>query len=418
MASALTKVIGEVENVVGKGSVCAVVTDNASNMCKSWELLMEKMPALTCNGCAAHTLNLVLKDMFGIKYLGDVLKSAVSVTKFVRKRPALLYHFREVQRRQMGLHQHRRALVIPVSTRWYSSTNCISSLVHNEEVLREVFANEALLDRYKNAEAKLNRAKTILADSSFWMKARSVLRLVQPVVKALGAVEKDGCCLSMVYHYFREMRFHRVFCAPNDDVEQVVLSNIKAILQKRWKSIKRESVLAAFLLDPSKSPDDFDGNDLDSAVTACVELVSRVGLSPGVTEVNFRDAIMKFIRAKDRWSQEQWEQASSYTPLDWWRLKSADVVVLRAFAERVLSIPTSSAASERSWSVHSFIHNKRRNRLKPARVEKLAFLYTNVGDKTSTGQVHYKEYDDTVIDQERLNYFSTVSESMNAGKFR
>jgi hypothetical protein len=32
--------------------------------------------------------------------------------------------------------------------------------------------------------------------------------------------------------------------------------------------------------------------------------------------------------------------------------------------------------------------------------------------------VVHVEYDDTVIDQERLNYFSTVSESMNAGKFR
>ncbi|OWZ03756.1 LOW QUALITY PROTEIN: hypothetical protein PHMEG_00024461 [Phytophthora megakarya] len=60
MASALRKAIQEVEEVTGKGSVCGVVTDNASNMSKAWELLMEKIPHLACHGCAAHTINLLL----------------------------------------------------------------------------------------------------------------------------------------------------------------------------------------------------------------------------------------------------------------------------------------------------------------------------------------------------------------------
>ncbi|POM67258.1 Hypothetical protein PHPALM_16773 [Phytophthora palmivora] len=45
MSSQLARVIREVENIVGKESVCGVVTDNASNKRISWELLVQKILA-------------------------------------------------------------------------------------------------------------------------------------------------------------------------------------------------------------------------------------------------------------------------------------------------------------------------------------------------------------------------------------
>ncbi|ETK94814.1 hypothetical protein L917_00584 [Phytophthora nicotianae] len=186
----MATVIEEVERVAGKGSVCAVVTYNVSNMRKSWELLEERLPTLTGNGCSAHTLNLLLKDMFGIGFIGDVLAKALAITNFVCKRPELLYHYRAKQRQRFGSRQRRRTLMIPVSTRWYSKTNCISCVVVNKEVLRDVFLNAELLSRYSNATVKLNRAHAILADNTLWTEARVVLRLVNPVTKVLGTLSK------------------------------------------------------------------------------------------------------------------------------------------------------------------------------------------------------------------------------------
>ncbi|OWY98826.1 hypothetical protein PHMEG_00030303 [Phytophthora megakarya] len=56
----------------------------------------------------------------------------------------------------------------------------------------------------------------------------------------------------------------------------------------------------------------------------------------------------------------------------------------------IYTIPTSSAASERSWSIHGFIHSKLRNRLKSKRVEKLFYIYCNVGNKDSKAYILYK----------------------------
>ena len=50
---------------------------------------------------------------------------------------------------------------------------------------------------------------------------------------------------------------------------------------------------------------------------------------------------------------------------------------LARIALRVFSCPTSSADSERAWSVFDLIHSKRRNRLVNLRVNKLVFVYMN-----------------------------------------
>ena len=43
----------------------------------------------------------------------------------------------------------------------------------------------------------------------------------------------------------------------------------------------------------------------------------------------------------------------------------------------IFTMPTSSAAAERSWSIHKYIHSKLRNRLLPETVLKLVFVYSN-----------------------------------------
>eukprot|EP01035_Chromulina_nebulosa_P027491 gene27491-36163_t len=47
-------------------------------------------------------------------------------------------------------------------------------------------------------------------------------------------------------------------------------------------------------------------------------------------------------------------------------------------AFKIFSIPASSAASERAWSIFQLIHSKRRNRLSNDKVEMLAFLFINL----------------------------------------
>ncbi|KAG3197767.1 hypothetical protein PC128_g6589 [Phytophthora cactorum] len=173
--------------------------------------------------------------------------------------------------------------------------------------------------------------------------------------------------------------------------DPLVQAKILDLIENRWKFISppSNSTKIAYLLDPSKDTSLFTGDSLRDTVADAVELARRFGLPPDVSPASFRLELLDFIERKKSWSVEQREKAAADPPLHWWLLDQ-DFPHLYSFAERVLSIPTSSAASERLWSIHGFTHSKLRNSLRVVTVEKLSFIYTNNGDTKPTSMPLYK----------------------------
>ncbi len=65
-------------------------------------------------------------------------------------------------------------------------------------------------------------------------------------------------------------------------------------------------------------------------------------------------------------------------PLEWWKLNSTKYPHVWALAERVLSIPSTSAPSEHLFSAASNIINKKRSSLLPQNADMLLFFKANV----------------------------------------
>ena len=85
------------------------------------------------------------------------------------------------------------------------------------------------------------------------------------------------------------------------------------------------------------------------------------------------------------------EDAKAMPAWQWWQLYGAGAPELRKVAMRVLSQVASSSACERCWSVYDFIHSARRNRLAPARAEKLVRIYMNLRLVEATSSPFFEE---------------------------
>lgn len=70
---------------------------------------------------------------------------------------------------------------------------------------------------------------------------------------------------------------------------------------------------------------------------------------------------------------------STTSPLSYWKTMGRTFPVLGEIANIVFALPTSSAASERAWSIFNHIHTKKRNRLSVDKVELLVYIYINYG---------------------------------------
>lgn len=70
--------------------------------------------------------------------------------------------------------------------------------------------------------------------------------------------------------------------------------------------------------------------------------------------------------------------ASKLAAHDWWMQCGGAAPELQKVAIRVLSQGSSACCCERNWSTYKFIHSSVRNRLDPARAEKLVYVHTNM----------------------------------------
>ena len=62
-------------------------------MREAWNLIEEKYPHIHANGCAAHVLSLLFKDIVDHETFKDTLTKVVSVVTFIKRRHLVLNEF-------------------------------------------------------------------------------------------------------------------------------------------------------------------------------------------------------------------------------------------------------------------------------------------------------------------------------------
>ena len=61
-----------------------MVTDNAANMKTAWSKVEKSYPHITPIGCAAHALNLLLKDIMALKTMDTLYKRAKEMVRYLK----------------------------------------------------------------------------------------------------------------------------------------------------------------------------------------------------------------------------------------------------------------------------------------------------------------------------------------------
>jgi len=90
--------------------------------------------------------------------------------------------------------------------------------------------------------------------------------------------------------------------------------------------------------------------------------------------------VAEFRAHEGFWAKDVvWCNCSEMDAMTWWNGICSNTK-LSTVASAILSLPASSAATERSFSVYSHIHNKKRNRLTNTNASKLLFIQANMNN--------------------------------------
>jgi hypothetical protein len=126
-------------NDLGPQKVFALVTDNAANMKAAWSKVEKSYPHITPIGCAAHALNLLLRDIMALKTKETLYKRAKEMVRYVKGQQviAAIYLTKQCEKNKST------TLKLPSNTRWGGVVIVFNSLLEGKEYLQEVAISQS-----------------------------------------------------------------------------------------------------------------------------------------------------------------------------------------------------------------------------------------------------------------------------------
>ncbi|XP_015949126.1 uncharacterized protein LOC107474054 [Arachis duranensis] len=366
-ANALFNLFADVIEWVGPSNIVHVVTDNAANYVSAGKLIHEKYPNIFWSPCAAHCINLILKDIASLPHIADLASRASKVTVFVYNHMILLSWLRK--------RKSWTEIVRPGVTRFATVFITLKSIYDHKEDLQALMVDKYFTSHKLSKSANGKIVSSIVLDSKFWQDCVTTVKIVGPLIKLLRLVDADEKpSLGIVYEGMQRAKNAIKTMFRN---RKAAYTPYTSILKMRWdKHLKRYLHAAAYFLNPSifysegfveKANVLRSLLDLLDVETLCDDSVAAM------QEIQlYRDCKESFGRESAKRS------ASRLEPGEWWRLHGGSAPNLQKMAVRLLHQTSSSSGCERNWSLFEQIHSKRRNRLEHQRLSDIVYVTYNL----------------------------------------
>lgn len=375
----MAKIIQEVIVEVGHEKIISVISDNAKNMVKSWEIVNEHYPELeiSFHGCGAHILNLLCKDIVKLPNFKDIqthTKGIIKEFKYSHFLKGLLKEFQIAETESNHSHGTYVCLKLPVATRWGSETESLKSLLKNKQYLKQV----AISSRATNVLSKQSIEKIL--NDTFWDQIEMALSLLEPITKWITILEGDYSNLSHVCIAFHSIKMHINETLLHSFLTKGEENLIIKKLDKRKSMALKKIHFAAHLLDGKNKGKCLDSSESIDAIEFISSLSARMSLYiPDIlSELAMYRTCEGFWSKKFIWdSLQKQSDGSQIGLLTWWKGICCSSK-LSQIAIAILSCPPTSASTERSFSTYGLIHTAKRNRLTNERAAKLVYIKHNL----------------------------------------
>jgi len=280
---------------------------------------------------------------------------------------------------QKGLNLKPRKLILDVKTRWNSTLQMIERVVENHIALEKTLDGENR--RYLLTEEELSHLHSII----------SVLKTMECTLLWLQR-EKEAA--GDTYALMSSTLYVLNTC------ESVFGQYVRHVLERRWNStMNRDFYVKCHWLDPRKpkakikDEDQAAINDLKAQYQGVGGNLTNRGMRHEIplqlrNSTNLHEIFQrqvqgeKFGRIEDRCEWDRYRampqvtlsSSKEETVLQWWGDHQEEFPTLFRLAMQYLNAPTSSAASERAFSIAGNIASTKRNRMKAKTLSNMYFL--------------------------------------------
>lgn len=178
IADAICKVLEE----LGVEKFCCVVTDNASVMRAAWREIEARFPHISANGCAAHGLNLLIKDLLAVPENQKTISESSKIIKFINNHHIVQAMF-ESRRKEAKVTQK---LSLPVATRWFSNYDSLQKLHCAKYILIKLCDEESTAIEAINPKTTSCAVVNLIKSHDFWDRVSTCIKLIDYPTQIIG----------------------------------------------------------------------------------------------------------------------------------------------------------------------------------------------------------------------------------------
>lgn len=181
-AVAIGEEIIKVIEEVGSEKFSSVITDNAAVMQAAWKIIEARFDTISAYGCAAHGMNLLIKDIVMIPEFTKTSQDASKIIQFINNHH--IAHAKFASKRKEAGVSHKLTTSVP--TRWYSEYTSAKNLLDAKTLLNRL-ANEDFDELSNiNPKPKSKKALEIIKSANFWSRLENFCSVLKLSSKMIG----------------------------------------------------------------------------------------------------------------------------------------------------------------------------------------------------------------------------------------
>ncbi|XP_039118856.1 uncharacterized protein LOC120254989 [Dioscorea cayenensis subsp. rotundata] len=182
-ATNLCNLFMEIIEWVGLDNVVHLVTDNVSNYVAAGRLIHEKYDHIYWSPCAAHCLNLILKDIGKRDHVAELVSRASKVTIFVYNHIYILSWLRQ----RSGWKEIVRAGATHFATTFIT----LKSIYDHKHDLQALVTDKYYTSHKLSKSPAGKKITSIILDAKFWEECLFMVKIAAPIIRLLRVVDAD-----------------------------------------------------------------------------------------------------------------------------------------------------------------------------------------------------------------------------------
>ncbi|XP_037441083.1 uncharacterized protein LOC119309111 [Triticum dicoccoides] len=353
---------------IGHENVVQIVTDNGSNYKKACKTLVEQpeFSHIVWQPCAAHTVNLMLKDIGKFPEVDVIVKSAKQICRFFYNHNNL----HDSMRKNVG-----GELIKPNATRFGTVFMFLESYLEKKDKFRKWMVSDDWKNSIWKNDADHVFAEELLSSNMWWTALEWVLDLLEPLYVALRYADTQKKCTLSGFKKTMMTAIQKMSSHLGGGSQ--MLDRVMSKVSPRMEDMQNETLMvAAAVLDPFTHYR-VNLSNLPEYASALTDVIEKIADPESallaINEIStYRECRGRFRHSLARSSAER------MAPTEWWFQFGGEVPNLQKWALRIVSQCVSSSGCERNWTAFALVHTKQRNRLLYCKLHKSVSVCYNL----------------------------------------